>query len=216
MKQNDGKRVWGEIYSVVYFEVFIFLTVWVRRGKWLFCLFMTLATEEKPSHCESRVFRFFFSSSISKELIPNVYFISNQHPVYVRWGDKTCNYREAKLWLSSFPAQPCPQTRGFGKSSWQKSSREEQGHRKKGCVATHCTHSLLLYPQNMSFLWFSIKKVNQRNCNLKGKLSANPVVKNQLEPLRQAAGQALGFPHRVLSTQQPSVGWGASGPLVSQ
>lgn len=147
-----------------------------KKGKWLLCLFMTLASGKKPSHCESWVlfcfvfycFCFFFLSlffSISKELIPNVYFISNQHPLYVRWGDKIYNYREAKLWLSSFTTQPCPQTRGFGNSSWPESSSKERGRWKKCSMNTCCTHSLLLYPRIYPSSASALRKLINKTCH---------------------------------------------------
>lgn len=182
-----------------------------ERGQWLLCVFMTLVTGEKPSCRESSVFRFFFF--LSKELIPNVYFISNQHPFYVRWGDKICNYREAKLWLSSFSTLPCPQTRGLGSSSGQKSSSKERGRWKKCCMNTCCTHSLLLYPRVCPRSDSALRKRTNETVILKAKLSAKPILKNQLQPVRQATGQFPGFPHGVLSIQQPSGLSGAPGHL---
>ena len=99
----------------------------------------------------------FFFSDVSKQLIPNVYFISNQHPFYVRWGDKICNYREAaKLWLSCFPRQPCPQTQGLGKSSWheKKKKRQGEGTTAKNGVWMFTASIPFALPQNISFFFF--------------------------------------------------------------
>lgn len=60
-------------------------------------------------------------------------------------------------------------------------------------------------PRTCPFSDSALRKRTNETVILKGKLSANPVVKNQLEPLRRAVGQVLGFPHRVLSTQRLSV-----------
>lgn len=65
-----------------------------EKEKRFLCLFMTLTTgaagetlhSVKAVFCMDFVCFCFFA--ISKELIPNVCFIYNQHPFYVRWGDK--------------------------------------------------------------------------------------------------------------------------------
>lgn len=120
------------------------------KERWLLCLYITLAPDFwgkkkqpimlwKHFFAVSALFFFLFL----KSLFLMCYFISNQHPFYVRWGDKLYNYKEeAKLWLSCFTRKPCPQTRGFRNSSWhEKSSRERGLQKKKKLMCEYLLHS---------------------------------------------------------------------------
>lgn len=99
----------------------------------------------------------FFFFAVSKELAPNVYIISNQHPFYVRWGDKSCNYREAETCDSAISPRGLDQRcRAWGTTAGMKEAAG-RGDRWKNGVSVLAASIPFALPQNISFFWFSMK-----------------------------------------------------------
>lgn len=140
-----------------------------RKGRWLLFIFITLTPDflKKSLHFMKAVLLFPKSLFLMR--------ISNQHPLSVRWGDNTCNCREAEKCDSPVsPRRLCRRCGAWGDSAGIEKAEGAMGHWEKWSRDLCCTQFPFALSQNIPFFQFIIKKGDYWNSGiLEVKLSAN-------------------------------------------